>query len=202
MLKLPQVTLVCIDCVNHRSALNAMLKSMESIQFADALFISNLAPERTEQGITLHTIPKLESKEAYSFFVLNNLNDYIETPFCLVVQYDGYVINPHLWTDDFLNYDYIGAPWWYDHLNVGNGGFSLRSKILLAACQLENFERFHPEDDVICRGERPYLEKKYNVKFAPEILAERFSFEPNGLHPEFKNLNFGFHGVPNLILCT
>jgi hypothetical protein len=33
-------------------------------------------------------------------------------------------------------------------------------------------------------------------------LAERFSFEPNGLHPEFKNDTFGFHGVPNLILCT
>ncbi|KAF4746198.1 hypothetical protein FOZ62_025133, partial [Perkinsus olseni] len=38
--------------------------------------------------------------------------------------------------DDFLEYDYIGAPWKHRPLglSVGNGGFSLRSRSLLMEC--------------------------------------------------------------------
>lgn len=47
------------------------------------------------------------------------LDSYIETPHVLVVQYDGFILNPDAWTDEFLEYDYVGAPWWYeDEWNV------------------------------------------------------------------------------------
>ena len=39
---------------------------------------------------------------------------------------------PEAWTDDFFNYDYIGATW--DDGVVGNGGFSWRSRKLYGAC--------------------------------------------------------------------
>ena len=63
------------------------------------------------------------------------LKKYIDTDFCLIIQGDGFVIHPENWTDEFLKYDYIGAPWrnlaHYSFIRVGNGGFSLRSKKLL-----------------------------------------------------------------------
>jgi hypothetical protein len=199
MIKLPTVTLVCVDCLNYMSAINAIQKSIEKIQFGKVLFLSDkMFITKLFQNTT---IEKIKSKVEYSYFMLNKLNDFIETDFCLVVQYDGYIINPHLWRDYFLNFDYIGAPWWYeDGWNVGNGGFSLRSKRLLEACQKEKFENCKIEDNTICRSNRKLLESKYNIKFAAESIAEVFSFEPNNLHPVFKNNTFGFHGIPGLIL--
>jgi len=135
--------------------------------------------------------------------MINSLVDYIDTNYCLIIQYDGYIINPDLWTDEFLNYDYIGAPWWYESLNVGNGGFSLRSKRLLLSVK-ETISSYyvgalHPEDDIICRVLRPYLEDDYAIKFCNETLAKQFSFEPNRINSSFQNDTFGFHGVPSLI---
>lgn len=77
----------------------------------------------------------------YSRFVLQDLHTYIETSHVLIVQADGFVLNPGLWNPGWLDYDYVGAPW-PETLRVGkyviplanrvgNGGFSLRSRRLL-----------------------------------------------------------------------
>jgi hypothetical protein len=146
-------------------------------------------------------IDKISSKQQYSHFILNNLNNYIDKAYCLIIQFDGYVINPELWDNDWLQYDYIGAPWWYtNNYNVGNGGFSLRSKKLLQVCQNTKFVSNHPEDDIICRGSRSLFESVHNIKYAPESVAAAFSFEPNGKYSIFNNNTFGFHGIPDLIL--
>ena len=102
--------------------------------------------------IELIKIQKLNSIDEYNDFVLT-LGNYLNNEYTLLVQDDGYIINPNLWTDEFLKYDYIGAPWpgdwgWVqkscgkEHYRgiihrklstnrVGNGGFSLRSKKFL-----------------------------------------------------------------------
>ena len=52
----------------------------------------------------------------------------------LIIQHDGFILNHKAWDNEFLNYDYIGAPvYWMGNklIEVGNGGFSLRSKKLL-----------------------------------------------------------------------
>ncbi len=90
----------------------------------------------------------------YSKFMLQDLYKFVDTKFCLVIQSDGFVINPNLWTNQFLEYDYIGAPWpneisvYNASINkidlaknrVGNGGFSLRSKRLLEVCSHIKFD--------------------------------------------------------------
>ena len=60
--------------------------------------------------------------EGYSEFVIRELHKYVDTSHCLLVQWDGYVLNPKSWLPQFLDYDYIGAPW--NGNVVGNGGFS------------------------------------------------------------------------------
>ena len=194
MLKLDNITLVCADCLNYDGALKAIGKSCEQIEFADVKFFTDI------HYVDSIFIESIKSKKEYSYFIHNKLADYIDTDFVLIIQNDGYVINPHLWTDEFLNYDYIGAPWWYsDGYNVGNGGFSLRSRRLLKVVQELNYEDYHPEDDSICRKQRDWLEYIHKIKFAPEELAARFSFEKNGKYREFKNDTFGFHGLKHLV---
>ena len=57
---------------------------------------------------------------------------YIRTSHVLFVQWDSWIVDPSMWRPQFLDCDYIGAPWWYrDGLNVGNSGFSIRSKALI-----------------------------------------------------------------------
>ena len=88
------------------------------------------------QSVRVVRIGRLKSASEYSFFVLKALHEYVETQHCLLVQWDGFVTNANAWRPDFLAFDYIGAPWpqFSDGRNVGNGGFSLRSRKLLKAC--------------------------------------------------------------------
>ncbi|MEK7835439.1 MAG: hypothetical protein AAB298_04740, partial [Pseudomonadota bacterium] len=80
-----------------------------------------------------------------------------------------------------------------DH-TVGNGGFSLRSKALLQALQDPRVVAADPEDRAICLTHRRYLEEQYGIAFAPNAIAERFSFE----HIEPTRPTFGFHGQINI----
>src|SRR6185503_18873241 len=111
------------------------------------------------------------------------------------VQWDGFVIDAGSWREQFLEFDYIGAPWlqFADGYDVGNGGFSLRSRRLLEACAGADFIPSHPEDVAICRTNRPMLEKMHGIRFADAQLAETFAFERTAPRP-----SFGFHGAFNL----
>lgn len=148
-------------------------------------------------------IAPFDSMDSYSEFVIKCLWPYITTEFMLIVQWDGFVTNPHLWEDEFLRYDYIGAPWpfYNDSMRVGNGGFSIRSQRLLQSCKSPTFRRYPElkgggaEDVVICRIYRKALEST-GITFAPEDLAGRFSHEI-GPYP---GSTFGFHGPFNMPL--
>jgi hypothetical protein len=111
------------------------------------------------------------------------------------VQWDGFVLHPDAWDDEFLEYDYIGAPWPHHPIEqaVGNGGFSLRSRRLFEAMQDINFVPSHPEDLCICHHNRTMLENRFGIRFAPLDLAERFSYE----RARPRERTFGFHGFFN-----
>jgi hypothetical protein len=116
----------------------------------------------------------------------------------LLIQFDGYVVNSLSWNPAFLKYDYIGAVWPFreDFECVGNGGFSLRSKKLLAALQDQEITTEFPEDDVICIKYRELLQTKYGIKIAPKDLANCFSMEKD----RSVSNPFGFHGIFNFHL--
>ena len=198
MLSLPRVTLVCVDCVNPDAAVIAMRRSMEHCTFARAVLLTHQSPTTVAPGIDVLPISRLSSREAYSHFMLNQLGPFVASDYALVIQWDGYVVNAGAWSEQFLDYDYIGAKWWHkDGCNVGNGGFSLRSKRLLDAVQsLGVRASILNEDDVICRIGRPALEARYGIRFAPETVADQFAFER--IAPREAVLPFGFHGIFNM----
>lgn len=173
---LPNVTLIGID--NQPDRLNkARNICTKWIKFGDV--------------VTLN--PNLNSKEAYSKFCIEELYKHVTTSHMLIFQHDGFVHNWKAWDNDWLQYDYIGAPWHYnDGMEVGNGGFSLRSrKLMEAVSKIAEFH--HPEDHHICRTYRPQLEAM-GFKFAPLEVAEKFAFE--GYLQPHKHLadQFGVHG--------
>lgn len=187
---LDKVTLICVDCHNYGGAVAAINKSMLQCDFAAVKFLTD--KEFDFEGIEVINIPPIRSKEEYSRFLIKELYKYLDTEFCLVIQHDGYVLNGKSWQDKFYDYDYIGAPWLYsDGKNVGNGGFSLRSRLLQIFLANDKFiEITHPEDDCICRLYRSYLEKTYGIRFPDEDTADQFAYELRT--PIYDT--FGFHG--------
>jgi hypothetical protein len=148
----------------------------------------------------------------------------IATDFNLMVQPDGFAVNPQSWDDRFWEYDYIGAAWpamFGPGPIVGNGGFSLRSRKLYNALldlrvrwQVQdwldderlgiepyyaiapNGEKFIPEDIVISLWYRSTLESCYGIRFCPPELANKFSVETVHDYTQYwLGRSFGFHGV-------
>jgi hypothetical protein len=194
-LDLSDVTLCAADSVNPWLAARALHRSMAGCRFADAILFSHAPVEGSFRNVE---IARLGSSSAYSAFILEQLPALTVTPFVLIVQWDGYVLSPAAWQPEFRDYDYIGAKWdWYDDgMTVGNGGFSLRSRKLLAALTDPRFAAVpgHNEDNLICRTYRPALERDYGIRFAPDRVADRFSYERSPPAAP----TFGFHGLFNM----
>lgn len=177
---LPTVTLIGVDS-NKERLHEAIKKCSEWIRF----------------GAIVELNPDLRSKEEYSNFCINELYKYVHTEHMLICQYDGFVNNWMAWDNDWLKYDYIGAPWHYmDGMEVGNGGFSFRTQRLMQIVAKDPTIFYkHPEDHQICRTYRPYLESQYGIKFAPKEVAEKFSFEGYLQPSKVLSDQFGVHGT-------
>lgn len=206
-IKLPRVTLVGIDCVDVERIQKALDISSEQIEFAEVKLLTSLPTDDARKV----EIPSIDSIERYSEFCIRDLAPYVSTDFALIVQHDGFVLNPDSWDDVFLAYDYVGAPWfvkeeyWFERFKfpeelrnthvVGNGGFSLRSKKLLETSSRlaarGMFKTYHPEDLALCVYNRKDMEDA-GIKFAPREVAERFSIEG---HNHVYDKQFGFHGL-------
>ncbi len=193
-IKLPQVTLICMTNAKLEEHQRALDKSCEGIEFGAVKLI-----HRSD----LDTIDKWNKAMVY------DLTDYVDTDFALVIHHDGYVINPKLWNPDWLNYDYIGAPWPLPTDNfsfrdvngviqrVGNS-VGLRSKRLLELPKdlnmpWQSFHGFYNEDGYISVNMRHVFEK-HGCKFAPLDVAVHFSKEHE--IPENQELEtFMFHSL-------
>jgi tetratricopeptide (TPR) repeat protein len=197
MLELPDVTVLCADTANHALALRALERSRNGIHFARALLLTDALPAHLEPPaeIDVATIAPLRSRDDYSRLMLKGLLDHVHTAHVLVVQWDGYAVNPQAWDPAFLDCDYLGARWfWFDDAHkVGNGGFSLRSRRLLDALQDPRITLVEAEDITIGRAFRPLLEEAHGIRFGSDALADRFAFE--AAYPI--GSPFGFHGLFN-----
>lgn len=198
MLNLPQVTLCCVDTRLPQMALDAMKTCMAKVQFGDAMLFTcpNHGLIDVPAGIRVIELDSINSIEAYSHFLLKGMSPYLQTSHMLIVQWDGYVLDPSMWRDAYLDVDYIGAVWpqYDDAHRVGNGGFSLRSRRLLDALMDDTIIAHHPEDVCIARTCRTLLEQRYGIRFADEALAHQFAFERERQTPS----SFGFHGMSNM----
>lgn len=134
----------------------------------------------------------------YNDWCVYEVANHFTTDFALIFQADGFALNPELWSDTFLKYDYIGAPWpksipWNDIDRVGNGGFSLRSKPLCRFVTTLPSSTTN-EDAKICIVHQDKL-RAAGLKVAPVDVARTFSVE-NPMDADHNLLtSFGYHGA-------
>lgn len=192
MLKLPQITLIALtnkDFEGHKKALD---KSCEGIEFGATKIIWD---------------ESIKSIDDWNYKVLYELWRYVRTDYAILFHADGHVINPDMWRDEFLKYDFVGAPFplprWKGEfedeegnvVRVGNS-VSLRSLRLMNApwnfdLEWKSYYGNTNEDGFLCCHNRRKLEKE-GMKFAPLEVAKHFSKEHE--IPENKGIKtFAFH---------
>lgn len=219
MLKLKNVTAVLIDGTIEDTSMKKYLKILDSlknkIKFNCIKYFSNQNVENNH-GFELIKIHEIKTRGEYSGFVMKNLPEFIEDEYVMILHPDGFPINLSYWDDDFLKYDYIGAPWglevgYTSHrynagFEGGNGGFNIRSSKFMNLCKLIDIEQeiknnFH-EDGYICGHLRPWL-KENGCRFAPYELGKKFSLETDldNHHNDIKKV-FGFHGHRHIMFET
>lgn len=189
-MKLDNVTLLAIDDYYGGFTMSALEKCLNVMDFAEAKIVSS-------KFIWKHgecPNASIEGKLNHSAYMIKHLDDHFKTDFVLCIQWDSWIVNAKAWTNEFLKYDYIGAPWNYSEgNNVGCGGFTLRSKKFTQATASDpEIEPVIDEDFYLCRIKKEYLESKHGIRFAPEELAARFSWETTEKRPEY-NGAFSFH---------
>ena len=206
-LQLPNVTLMCMTSVKVMESVKAMKYSMRQIDFGDAVFISHKKPIYLPSSIRFSYTSKLTDIDCFNYKMLYELGEHIHTDYVMIVHYDGFVVNPHMWRDEFLDYDYIGAPWpvpnddfTYRDINgnlcrVGNC-VGIRSKRLLDFPKEKKlpFEADHGnfhEDGFLCVKNR-HLVEAAGMRIAPLEVAKYFSHETP--IPEIEGITpFAFH---------
>lgn len=202
-LKLPTVTLVMVETREHQLALMAVEECLAKVDFGDVLILTDRPLEfspltRFGAPLRIHTVEDWPDKLGWSQSWWYDVPPLLRTAHTLNIQWDSWIWKPELWKDEFLRYDYIGAPWWYkDGMNVGNGGFSLvstRLKRFLRDRRQEFPCTTNADDDLLCRKYRPRLEEA-GFLWAPEYLAHDFAFEC--CRPNPTSEHFGFHACFN-----
>ena len=143
---------------------------------------------------------------SYSSFILFELYDRlkrynIDYSHVVLYQSDGFPININKWTDEFLDYDYIGLS---DQENsIMNGGFSLRSKELLKqSCQLFEIDKYkqfiqeqgHGNEDVIFH-EFGYIKNYPTLNIIKKFVTIKPTIDSFGFHT---NNQFDFNQATSL----
>ncbi len=222
------VSITCIDALYYTPTVNALKNTInvlkDKVNLTKVYWCSDKPyPEDCElEVVWVQVEPFTHYVTDYNRITLEILPKIIDTDFNIIIHADGFAVNADAWTDEFFEYDYIGAKWHsprprgpYDRDQVGNGGFCMRSRKFLNQiskhvtqsaskyCMFpNNWNLYHdgahpdsiiPEDTLLCRVYNSVFE---NVKYAPPELADRWSIEDNYSSP-WLGKSLGFHGKGN-----
>lgn len=174
-----RVTVIFID-EGHEDELEKIIYMYNSIGITNIKIINS-------KTVDMKPITCLDD---YDTFAVKELYKYVDTEFCLISQWDGFILNYNKIKREFFRYDYVGAPFYLTSGDdLGNGGFSLRSKKFLdiTAEMFKDCEVDEQEDAFY----QKHIDKikKAGLTFAPFHTKDAFSIEQQQYSGQF-----GFHG--------
>jgi len=150
MLRLPNTTLMGIDCVTPARTIYALNETLAQCSFSDVVLLTDLernsgrhlkslCPEirlvhhkqsHSKQSCKLHsgTTENLVEVSVFTDYeIAVHAEPYVHsnTQFVLFHEWDACVVNPSAWIDEFFDWDYIGAPWPINELAGCHAGNSV-----------------------------------------------------------------------------
>tara|TARA_R100000808_G_scaffold5537_1_gene16790 strand:- start:10795 stop:11469 length:675 start_codon:yes stop_codon:yes gene_type:complete len=202
-LKLENVSLIALTSIHLSATINALMHSSKDIDFGSVKLVSDTKPKDIPLLITHEYCNKMSNIDEWNRAMVYDLHKYVDTEFAILIHDDGFIVNPMSWRLEFLDYDYIGAPWGHKHLSdskgkiirVGNS-VSLRSKRLMELptrmnMKWERFDNNFNEDTQICVANRDMFLAE-GMRYGDFEIAKYFSHEE--YFTEFGDIKpFAFH---------
>jgi len=195
-MNLSNVTLFSMIWNHNQDLLDRTIRVLNycstQIQFKRVILCSSDHPKTDFSGEVI-SIPTMNWNSWRVFYIrsLWSLLKMEDGEFLMQVHEDGFPINWDRWEANFLNYDFIGAPW-RDGI-IGNDGFSIQSsKFMFWRDHIGRegpIEAINP-DEFACRGERRKRMESLGIRFPEKEVAIRFSTELT----DHETVSFGFHG--------
>jgi len=195
-------TLLIVDCLNIDRAIKVIERCKSLCDFGAAKLLTHLPsnyPHRIE-------IPEIKTLIHYSVFMLKKAYQYVDTQHVLVVQRDGWILNPQAWNQAWLQYDYIGAL--FNQFDImGVGGFSFRSRKIMEAISKKypHWDGTNEHAQQLQKSMQMYEDGEIAITYRAQLEAEGFKFADlrtaslfsAGGNPNLKYHQphpFGFHG--------
>jgi hypothetical protein len=145
------ITLVNVGNAHHELMSFSIDKTLGTVPYITSTSIVSNKGVDIKSNYNLYKVQDDFNMLDYCDFCIKGMNSVVDTEFVLINQYDGIATNPSAWTDEFLEYDYVGSLSHVDHPPVQGslqssgfyddfkdtnwftcgGGLSLRSKKLL-----------------------------------------------------------------------
>lgn len=197
MLELSDVTLVMVETRDFALARLTLLDALDKIKFGDVLICTNSSAAFGIDNCRYVKVEDWQTKLEWCQYIWYEMPRHVHTSHMLLLQWDAGVWDTNMWRNEYMQYDLIGAPWWYKSKNVGNTGFALKSS-RLARYIMDRAWEFYcdtpAEDNLLCRHFRPALEDRGFI-WAPDSLAHEFAVEC--CRPSQVSRHFGYHAMSN-----
>jgi hypothetical protein len=202
MLDLPDVTLIAVETQEHELARITLNDSVSKVNFGEVIVYSDQPKKIEVPGARYIEVPNWPDKFQQGEFYYSVAAQEAKTSHVLMIEWDAGIRDVSAWRDEFLSYDYIGAPWVWAKTNirehsVGNGGFALMSKKLADAVYAK-LPAWHIATDMhLSRDHRTDFERLIGAKWAPEEVGFQFAYE-HGYEPrQASATTFGYHDIFN-----
>lgn len=170
MINLPSVTLVCVDTQNYGLAVYALKRTLSLINPYSSIFFTDIEYDCPEFSTV--KIDRIECSQDYVKFITKKLHQHINTPHILLIRFDEFISNTSAWSNDFLEYDYVGGPFFS---NFKTGGFSLRTRHLQEILAQDDIANSQFKEEVIYeKNQESATQRSRPVKIAPENVCNAF----------------------------
>lgn len=197
-LQLPSVTLLATDCLDANRMISVLELCKRKIDFGAVRLLTHI-PVKYEHKVKIQPLNSLIS---YSIFMLTKVYKFIDTPYFLTVQRDGWILNPSSWNDEWLKNDYT-APLYIQYNKCGSGGFSLRKTKMMEEIATTEMPEWDGSDkhaheiqktlDYYEDGICSLTERFDKYKIATLEQAADFGQAGNRDPKYFREFPFGFH---------
>lgn len=207
-LDLSNILLCCIDDVDAARAIKVLNHCNSLCKFSESICLTSKDVE-TKSNIKIIKTAPIGSVEDYDNFIALNLLDHLKDysfSHIIIVQHDGFILNPNGWSTKFLSFDFLGSPsddiggppLTEGRVRFMNSGFCLLSKHFLNSLKIlidsRKLTNFFPLDGMISGiitsngvNIRSELEN-LNVVYGTGEIASQFSIE----YGKYKG-SFGYH---------
>lgn len=208
MLDLNKILLIAIGSTKIKQTHLAIKRCCKLAKFSKVFFFTNKENIIKNNGINYFEIPEIQTKLDYQSFIVNKSASHILPVFSnkeshiLIINWDGFIVNPNAWRNYFFEFDYIGAPWIKKESPklagyCGNGGFCLKSKKFLETqSSISEFQQYKPStdgyEDVVLSFKFRKVFENLGCKYAPVSVGNEFSTEHDNYN---KYRSFGFHNL-------